>query len=304
MNLDKEWLRDGHAHGDERRGGGGRRVRNLFRTEGETMSPHWQRFIRSNFFRPLRQYVLRRTYSSLFLKKVFCSIVWDLPDFMRPTSIIRRALRDLSCRQKDVFFLNIGANDGLDHIGEYAIRKKWRGIMVEPVPYIFKSLQKVYKRIPWVKLENVAIADAVGMQCFYFLKKTNYIPSGDTIGSFDQNHVKHILGNLGVVEKERNLDPFLVSKEVSCLRLSDLMDRNNVTHVDVISIDTEGYDGKIVKQIDLSRYHPELIIYESEHLTAEEQAQCCKFLLGHGYEVYDDSENTLARRVVTNLRPD
>src|SRR5262245_52875544 len=64
----------------------------------------------------------------------------------------------------NVFFLQIGSNDGsqLDPL-RFAIRRyRWRGIMVEPVPYVFARLKQNCGSLPGVILENVAVAERDG----------------------------------------------------------------------------------------------------------------------------------------------
>src|SRR6266545_7291938 len=59
---------------------------------------------------------------------------------------VDHALYSLSISRKKIFFIQIGANDGgpSDPLFPFLQLKHWRGIMVEPVPYLFEQLQARY----------------------------------------------------------------------------------------------------------------------------------------------------------------
>ncbi len=67
--------------------------------------------------------------------------------------------------------------------------REWRGVMVEPVPYVFERLRAAYAGNDRVTLENAAIADRNGRLPFYHLAEAaDYEPEGmpewyDGIGS-------------------------------------------------------------------------------------------------------------------------
>ena len=72
-----------------------------------------------------------------------------------------RVLEALAEHRPDAFFVEVGAGDGVtvDHLRPFAARSGWRGIMVEPVPYVFERLRANYADVDGVSLENVAITD-------------------------------------------------------------------------------------------------------------------------------------------------
>ena len=51
--------------------------------------------------------------------------------------------------------------------------------------------------------------------------------------------------------------------DVPCLTFDSLVSKHGVTAVDLVQMDTEGYDFEIVKLIDLDRLRPRLIMYEA-----------------------------------------
>src|SRR5262249_18075468 len=50
-------------------------------------------------------------------------------------------------------------------------------------------------------------------------------------------------------------------------------------------IDTEGYDLEILRQLDLIRFRPDLIVYEHKHLNELERTIAADLLIANGYSV-------------------
>jgi hypothetical protein len=75
----------------------------------------------------------------------------------------------------EAVFVEIGANDGQkhDHLHPFVMSGAWRGVLVEPVPYLFARLQRNYAGVDRLALENVAIADRDGTQPFFHLPEAN-----------------------------------------------------------------------------------------------------------------------------------
>ncbi|MGH9185268.1 MAG: hypothetical protein ACRD0U_05570, partial [Acidimicrobiales bacterium] len=59
----------------------------------------------------------------------------------------RRLLRAFAAAYPAAFFIEIGSNDGeqFDHLKPFIRSRSWRGIMIEPVPYVFARLQRNYR---------------------------------------------------------------------------------------------------------------------------------------------------------------
>jgi len=57
----------------------------------------------------------------------------------------------------------------------------------------------------------------------------------------------------------------MVGKEVESMTLNELFDSYNFSKIDLLFIDTEGYDEKIIKSIDFEKYDIGEIYYENLH---------------------------------------
>jgi FkbM family methyltransferase len=191
------------------------------------------------------------------------------------------------------FVVQVGAHDGsvVDPLREELARRPWRGILVEPIPYIFDRLRARYGRNPRLILENVAIADVDGSRELYHVPETkdDALWGGyDALGSFRRD----------VVIKHTNLVPDiekrLVATMVQTLTFDSLCAKHQVENIDVVQIDTEGYDLEVLKLIDFDRWKPALVMYEHAHLNAAEQAEARTMLERRGYRCVLDEMDTLA----------
>ncbi|MBS3081405.1 FkbM family methyltransferase [Candidatus Pacearchaeota archaeon] len=233
-------------------------------------------------------------YSFLARHRIFHYLLFKIlksKDFLDKS--FDKIISDYSKKNKDFFFIQIGANDGLkaDPIYLYVRKYGWKGILVEPVNYIFKKLKKNYKGVPNIYLENVAIADKEGYKNFYRLKKIsgeNYPLWYDEIGSFlKENVLKH-------KDKFPDLENYLMVEKIKCLTLKSLFKKYQLKKIDFLQIDVEGYDYHIVKQIPFDKIKPKIIRYEDRHLPKEQQEYCKNLLIKNGYKILQITGDTLA----------
>ena len=211
--------------------------------------------------------------------------------------IVRTEPEWLAClfgRRSDVFFIQIGAHDGIsdDSIFPFARGRGWRGILVEPVRYLFDRLTENYAGAAGVILENKALAEQDGVVTFYSVKQTSdEVPEWyDQIGSLKRDV---ILSHQASIP---NIADYLAEIQVEAISFDTLVAKHNVTHVDLILIDTEGYDLNILRTINLDRFRPTLIIFEQKHLTSEGKAEAVRMLASHGYVVHGFGPNAAATR--------
>ncbi len=199
-----------------------------------------------------------------------------------------------SSLRPETYFLQIGAHDGKtdDHLREFVIKNRMRGILVEPVPSIFQRLKENYRDQDGLFFENKAIAPASGTRTFYRLRdNTDGLPHWyDQLGSFH----KHIVLKHKV--EIPNIEDYLLEEQVECISVSNLLQRCKIPRVDIMLIDCEGYDFEILKTIDFKKCLPRLIVYEEKHLLGPDARSCRKLLRNHGYSVINVGANAVAVR--------
>jgi FkbM family methyltransferase len=211
---------------------------------------------------------------------------------------VRRIVERTFEARENVFFVQIGSNDGSRGDPLYAAVRRhghWRGILVEPVPFVFERLKNNYDNDPRLIFENVAIAEGAKTLPFYYVSENAKLPFGgelpewyDQLGSFNPAHIVKHLGDW--------IAPFVVSAPVQCSTLPDLLAKHKISHIDLLHIDAEGYDATILNQFALSRFAPRLIMFEHKHLEPAEKAEIRNRLAKVGYRQKQIGDNTVARR--------
>lgn len=197
-------------------------------------------------------------------------------------------------RHPDATFVQVGANDGSarDPLRIQIGRRRWRGVMVEPVPYVFQRLAARYSGHPRIQLEQAAIADRSGSLPFYHLREA---APGETVWQY-----YHALGSFrrDVLLKHRNfipdIDSRLVETLVPCTTLGSLCKRHGLDHIDLLFIDTEGYDYEILRTVDFTTQRPRVIVYEHIHLSQEDRQHARELLAQQGYCCFEHGLDTAA----------
>lgn len=197
--------------------------------------------------------------------------------------------------KKNFFFIQIGAHDGktLDPINKYILKYRWKGILVEPVDYLFERLKMNYSGFDELIFENVAIYEKEGFNQFYKIKNTKSkqnILWLDMISSFKKNV---ILRHKKFIPK---LQSYLSKTKVRCIRFHSLIEKYHVSQIDLLVIDTEGYDFSIIKSINFLKIRPFMILYEHKHLTKKCKEESFIFLKKRGYFLIHMEYDTFAFR--------
>lgn len=191
-------------------------------------------------------------------------------------------------------FIQIGANDGKsgDPLFEYITQKKWKGVLVEPVEFLFKQLKNTYSgKENEVHFENVAIGQKRGKQIFYRLKHSAEINAPqwyDQLGSFNKDVLLKHKRDIPHIEE------LMVEEEVVTVTISDLMAKYDLYELDLLHIDTEGYDYEIIKTFPFNITRPGLILFEHKHLPVKSFQQCISLLRLHDYLLFSFDWDTVA----------
>jgi FkbM family methyltransferase len=174
--------------------------------------------------------------------------------------------------------VQIGSNDGVTGDPIYDIVKNniaCKALFVEPIPYLFYKLKKNYGNDPRFTFENVAVNDGT-QQIFYTVREeakaelANLPPWYDQLGSFyKENILKHLNGIL---------EPYIEEVVLTGVTLEELFKRNEIEEITLLHIDTEGYDWKILSQLNLSFIKPKIILIEHKHLDSIEKNSLIHFL--------------------------
>lgn len=141
--------------------------------------------------------------------------------------------------QKNGFFLDVGAGDGIIHSNTYALEKLfgWNGICIEPNPMFLQSLQMT---------RNCAICNSVISDKREKVKfRTDNGCLGGIVAEDTDNSVR-IRGNQ-LLGAEINV--------FNALPLTEVLDRYNAPSViDYLSLDVEGAEERVMMGLDLEKY--------------------------------------------------
>jgi FkbM family methyltransferase len=190
----------------------------------------------------------------------------------------------------------VGANDGItdDPIHAYVINHGWRGVLVEPIPWVFQELKKTYAGVAGIVCENVAVAGHEGEAEIFYL---------DTFSDRSGNKLKRGLGgriaslNRRSVVRERrvrSLEAAVRSIKVPIENVERLMQKHGLDEIHLLQIDAEGYDFEVLKLFPFEQTLPLLVHYEHRNLTWPEMRESWSFLAEKGYLLAQHGLDTTA----------
>ncbi len=204
----------------------------------------------------------------------------------------RRVLRNFDYRSKEFFFLQIGAFDGTtnDPLAQYVRKYGWSGIMLEPQKRYFQMLMDRYAQNSRLQILNLALSETDGKRTLYYVRADRAgLPDwAAQLASFSRevilNHRQYI----------PDVETLIASEEVDCISFDSLLNQYDVGTLDLLHIDTEGYDYEIIKMIPWERITPGIIVYEHKHLTTVDRDECLRFLIQKGYRISIREQDSVA----------
>lgn len=171
------------------------------------------------------------------------------------------------------FFMEIGADDGVDKSNTKFFEEtlEWDGICIEPSPDRFKLLETNRQCI----CENVAISDNEGEVEFMDISGWGKALSG-IVDKYNSSHMNRIQNEL----KNPNNKGYSIVN-VKTTTLNNLLEKHNVTDIDFCTVDTEGGEYDIIKNIDLKRFNIKIFIVENNY--GDDSVN--SYLTANGYEM-------------------
>lgn len=175
--------------------------------------------------------------------------------------------------------LDIGANDGVTFSNSMElINREWDGVLVEPNPEAYKKIIADV-RIMWkCTAVNAAICEHDGV----------------TLLHCNEPHIQGDVGLLSTTVKDEikrwgNLEFKPVS--VEAMTFKTLCERTGVSKFDFITIDAEGMDYEILKQIDLTAVGCQCLCIEYNGKEPEKYIEYCA---AHSLkEIHRNAENLI-----------
>jgi FkbM family methyltransferase len=181
--------------------------------------------------------------------------------------------------------LDLGANDGYTFSNSfYLLNNGWKGILVDPSPSAYEKLETLYQGNPDVHLMNVAIGNHNTLTTLY--------DSDSLLNNGDSSLVSTCVKN--ETKRWEPLNMKFDEVEVEMWNFKYLIHQSPIKSFDFISIDCEGLDISILKQINLSDVNCRCLCIEHNSVKAvvkEIRAYCSLF--GLNKEIGYNAENII-----------
>lgn len=171
------------------------------------------------------------------------------------------------------FVIQIGANDGktADPLCGL-ITPEWRGLLVEPHPEAFAQLQKTYQGFSKLKLVQCAVTERSETVTLQLCRNT-------VESSIARGDIKDLAGSVNVQGQT----------------LQGLLQEHAISRSDIVVVDTEGYDYKIVKQIfDIRGFRPTILQFEHTLMEPQQYDELLKLMTQNKYAFSQVGVDTVA----------
>lgn len=187
-------------------------------------------------------------------------------------------------RRRSCCVLIVGAYDGVenDPLARFVLRRACRGVFVEPQSQAFGRLRANLGQRPGFEFVNAAIDERSGTREFFEVDTQDGELPGWTaqLASFSRQHIeKHEQRAPGVSARIR-------SREVQTLAFDDVLDRFAIRELDVLQIDAEGFDARLLALFPFHRMRPGVLHYEIAHMTSDDRQATRARLEAFGYRLF------------------
>ena len=165
--------------------------------------------------------------------------------------------------------VQIGCNDGNDDAYKYISKYKnniENLVLVEPLTEFNEDLHKRYSGLNYY-IENSIITDTEDKEMAFYVVD-GAARNFTEISSLDSSHIqKHGQSKI----KEMKLP---------AMNINQLFEKYNLSTIDHLYIDAEGYDARIIKSINFDKFYIDRIEYENLHIDNDDIE---KFLHDKGF---------------------
>ncbi len=210
----------------------------------------------------------------------------------------------LKSKKSEIVFIQVGGCDGelADPLRRHIVAGKMKGVIVEPVKYYFDKLQKLYANSTDILTLNCAIDRSNGIREIYSfdrlaIERGLLYPHFAGISSFVMDELLSDTGILGrsCPDKEllHRLSQVVISIPVACIDFETLMKYSLIENIDLLQIDTEGYDLEILKMFDFENHSPQIVHFEVSNLSKDQLVEAESYVSGYGYDIYPQKDDWL-----------
>jgi FkbM family methyltransferase len=215
-------------------------------------------------------------------------LVRYVPHFARPFDVLPLLVEEGVRRRGSFFFLQVGANDGAldDPIRDLVIKHDLKGVLVEPLPDMFEKLQQNYAGQTGLQFENVAISRQPGTIKIYRIAADADVPDPHWHGMASMSR-EHLLKHGATAAQ-------IQVCEVPAVTMKSVLQKHDIRALDLLQIDTEGYDYEVLKLVLECGLRPRIVNYEHCHLIPKTRQAAQRQLVDLGYRFIEVGKDTVA----------
>ena len=204
-------------------------------------------------------------------------------------NLITNALHHIGKNYNNIQVVQIGAMDGVnfDDTRGFLDMYKWKSLLVEPIPEIYAELKENFKDRTNYIFEQSAITETDGEVEMLTVPMSVIEEENLHMGYKGMSAVYPLKNGFGS-DYSRDIyvrDNLAINIKVNSLTFNSLLSKHNIKNFDILICDAEGYDYKILEQINFNKYKPKFIRLEYINLTEEEQKLTKNILEKNNYFV-------------------
>ena len=160
---------------------------------------------------------------------------------------------DLLGQPKDGVYVDIGANDGLTFSNSlFFEEKKWSGLCVEPHPTAYKALKEARS----CQCLNACVLSTDTKVDFLVVEGPAHMLSG-IVSLMKEDHFNRIDSAI------QESGGYKEVTQIEALNPITFLNRYSISHIDYLSIDTEGSEIEILKHFDFKKINVKVIGVEN-----------------------------------------
>lgn len=192
--------------------------------------------------------------------------------------------------------LKIGSFDGITNDPIYNLFIKydnWKGDFIEPVSYIFDRLEKNLSNISQrVRLHKCAIGQKDEVKEIYFIRGDKSMPGWiEQTGSLNLDMLTRLEATYPGINNN------IESEKIKTYTFDSFIRKNQIKDIDLLHIDTEGYDSIILNSIDFDIWDIPLIMFEHVHMNRDEYRKILRNLSDLNYRLSYWEYDTIAIKI-------
>ena len=156
---------------------------------------------------------------------------------------------------------------------------------MEPAPYLFERLKDNYRfgKEGQFSFENAAIGNDREAVTFFVVNPRAGVEIPDLpayalmVNSLSKEHILR--------QCDGALEPYIEEISVRCIGIRDLIQKYEFENIDMLHIDAEGYDWKILSMLDWDRFSSKFLLLEFCNLEESEYDEAIR-VLGQRYVIF------------------